>query len=88
MKIMIFLHGTAIMHKKRITSIVVKEFGRIDHLPDALVELKTDTDLQQLCAFCENKPSYCDLTVQSPPYSVINRLNICLAPGHKWNARR
>jgi hypothetical protein len=43
MKIMIFLHGTAVMHKKRITSIVVKEFGGIDHLPDALVELKTDT---------------------------------------------
>jgi hypothetical protein len=30
-------------YKKRITSIVVKEFGGIDHLPDALVELKTDT---------------------------------------------
>lgn len=30
-------------YKKRITSIVVKEFGGIDHLPNTLVELKTGT---------------------------------------------
>ncbi len=51
MRLLIFLHGTAIMHAglpadssdlhARIESIVVPEFGGIDGLPDSLEELLT-----------------------------------------------
>jgi hypothetical protein len=35
-------------YKKHITSIIVKEFGGIDHLPDTLTELKTYTSFPQI----------------------------------------
>jgi hypothetical protein len=50
MRLIVFLHGTVLMHhftypqicpeaRERITSIVVPEFGGIDHLPDNPADL-------------------------------------------------